>query len=90
MKRLKIGIVGLTDHKQKQLLLNVQKAITELATDSQIIEVSELDDILASNVVQTPALVIRNQVLSQGFVPESDEIKRLIAAFLPDESPIFA
>jgi hypothetical protein len=90
MKSLKIGIVGLTDHKQKRLLLNVQKAIEELATDSQIIEVSELEDIIASNVVQTPALVIRNQVLSQGFVPDTDEIKRLIVAFLPDESPVFA
>jgi hypothetical protein len=28
--------------------------------------------------------VIRNQVLSQGFVPQIEELKALIAAFLPE------
>ena len=81
---LKIKIIGTEDSKQKALANRVRQAIEELAVDASIIEITNWEDIIAHNIIQTPALAIRNQVLSQGFVPQVGELKTLIAAFLPD------
>lgn len=81
---LKIRIIGTEDIKQKTLAHRVKQAIEEMGIEASIIEVTNLEDIIAHNIIKAPALVIRNQVLSQGFVPQIEEIKTLIAAFLPE------
>jgi hypothetical protein len=81
---LKIKIIGTEDIKQKTLAHRVKQAIEEMRVDASIIEVTNLEEIIAHNIIKAPALVIRNQVLSQGFVPQIEEIKALIAAFLPE------
>jgi hypothetical protein len=81
---LKIKIIGTEDSKQKALVNRVKQAIEELAVDASIDQITNWEDIIAHNIIQTPALAIRHQVLSQGFVPQVTELKTLIAAFLPD------
>lgn len=81
---LKIKIIGTEDIKQKTLAHRVKQAIEEMRVDASIIEVTNLEEIIAHNIIKAPALVIRNQVLSQGFVPQIEELKALIAAFLPE------
>lgn len=81
---LKIKIIGTEDIKQQTLAHRVKQAIEEMTIDASIVEVTNLEDIIAHNIIKAPALVIRNQVLSQGFVPQIEEIKTLIAAFLPE------
>lgn len=81
---LKIKIIGTEDIKQKALTNRVLKAIEDLRVDVSIVEITNLEDIIAYDIIQTPALVIRNQVLCQGIIPQVAELKGLIAAFLPD------
>lgn len=81
---LKIKIIGTEDIKQRTLAHRVKQAIEEMRVEASVIEVTNLEDIIAHNIIKAPALVIRNQVLSQGFVPQIEEIKTLIAAFLPE------
>lgn len=81
---LKIKIIGTEDSKQKALANRVRQAIEELAVDASIEQITNWEEIIAHNIIQTPALVIRHQVVSQGFVPQVAELKTLIAAFLPD------
>ena len=81
---LKIRIVGTEDIKQRTLTYRVKQAIEEMRADASAVEVTNLEDIIAHNIIKAPALVIRDQVLSQGLVPQIEEIKTLIEAFLPE------
>ena len=81
---LNIKIIGTEDLKQKALTNRVRQAIDTMMIDAKIVEITSLEEIIAYDIIQTPALVIRNQVLSQGIIPQVAELKRLIAAFLPD------
>lgn len=81
---LNIKIIGTEDLKQKALANRVRQAIDTMMIDAKIVEITSLEEIIAYDIIQTPALVIRNQVLSQGIIPQVAELKRLIAAFLPD------
>ena len=81
---LNIKIIGTEDIKQKALANRVRQAIDTMTIDAKIVEITSLEEIIAYDIIQTPALVIRNQVLSQGIIPQVAELKRLIAAFLPD------
>lgn len=81
---LNIKIIGTEDLKQKALANRVRQAIDTMMIEAKIIEITSLEEIMAYNIIQTPALVIRNQVLSQGIIPQVAELKRLIAAFLPN------
>lgn len=85
---LNIKIIGTEDLKQKALANRVRQAIDTMTIDAKIVEITTLEEIMAYNIIQTPALVIRNQVLSQGIIPQVAELKRLIAAFLPDVKKI--
>ncbi len=81
---LKIKIIGTEDIKQRTLAHRVKQAIEEMRVEASVVEVTNLEDIIAHNIIKAPALVIRNQVLSQGFVPQIEEIKTLIEAFSPE------
>jgi Thioredoxin domain len=81
---LKIIIIGTEDIKQKVLAHRVRQAIEEMTIDASVVEITNLEEIIAHNIIQAPALIIRDQVLSQGFVPQIEELKTLIAAFLPE------
>lgn len=85
---LNIKIIGTEDLKQKALANRVRQAIDTMMIDAKIVEITGLEEIIAYDIIQTPALVIRNQVLSQGIIPQVAELKGLIAAFLPDEKKI--
>lgn len=82
---LKIKIIGTQDIKQKALINRVIKALEDMGVDATLVEITNLDDIMAQDIIQTPALIIRNQVLCQGIIPQVAELKGLIAAFLPNE-----
>ena len=82
---LKIIIIGTRNRKQKALITHIKQALEALMIQATIVEITNLDEIIANNIILMPALVIRNQVLSQGIVPQVEELKDLIAAFLPNE-----
>jgi hypothetical protein len=81
---LRIKIIGAEDTPQKMLLANVNEAVRLLGIDAKTTTVTDWEDILNHNIIQTPALIVRNQMLSQGFVPSASEIKTILKAFLPD------
>ncbi|NJN33631.1 MAG: thioredoxin family protein [Saprospiraceae bacterium] len=54
--------------------------------EARIIAITDWQDILAFDIISIPALIIRNQVLSQGFVPTVHDLENLIKAFIPNEN----
>lgn len=85
---IKIEIIGTEDSKQKQLVRHVQQAIDALGMDTHIKIVSNWEEIVAYRIIKTPALMVRNQVLSQGFVPNAVEIQSLLASFIYDKNQL--
>lgn len=88
MTALKIEIIGTENTLQKMLLVNVKDALNrlglELGKEVNIVTITDWEDIIHYDIIQTPVLVIRKQVISQGFLPNIIEIQRIIKAFLPD------
>lgn len=91
-KALIIDIIGAEDTLQKMLVANVKEALNllnfELGRDVNIRTVTDWQDIMDYNIIQTPALMIRKQVLSQGFVPSVAGLQKIIKAFIPDEQAV--
>ena len=85
---IKIEIIGTEDHKQKQLVRHVQQAIDALGLRTNIKIVSNWEEIVAYRIIKTPALVVQNQILSQGFVPNVTEIQSLLASFIYDKNQL--
>ncbi len=87
---LKIEIIGTEDRKQKQLVRHVQQAIDALGIHSGIKIISNWEEIVSYRIIKTPALVVQNQVLSQGFVPNVTEIQSLLGSFIYDKNQLMA
>lgn len=85
---IKIEIIGTEDRKQKQLVRHVQQAIDALGLRTNIKIVSNWEEVVACRIIKTPALVVQNQILSQGFVPNVTEIQSLLASFIYDKNQL--
>ncbi|MBF0585966.1 TM0996/MTH895 family glutaredoxin-like protein [Prosthecochloris sp. N3] len=78
MKNIKVLGTGCPTCKQLEKL--VRQAVEETSTDATIEKVEEIQDIIAYNVMSTPALVIDEEVRTSGRVPSLDEIKQLVSS----------
>ncbi|ARM30071.1 thioredoxin family protein [Prosthecochloris sp. HL-130-GSB] len=76
MKHIKVLGTGCPTCKQLEAL--VRQAVDETSTEATIEKVEDIQDIIAYNVMSTPALVIDEEVRSSGRVPSLDELKQLI------------
>ncbi len=56
----------------------VRKVVEENAIDAKITIVKDIVDIMAYNIMSTPALVIDEQVKIKGRVPKNEEIINLL------------
>jgi small redox-active disulfide protein 2 len=75
---MKIEVLGTGCPKCQSTEQNVRKALAELQVQAEVVKVSEINDILASGVMWTPALVIDGKVVLQGKIPTVDQIKQLV------------
>lgn len=64
--------------KCNKLEENVRKAVSELKLEAEILKIKDMGEIMEYGVMQTPALVINEEVKSCGKVLSSTEICELI------------
>lgn len=76
---MKIEILGTGCAKCKRLKKNVEKAVKELGTDVEVVEVKDVEEIVNREVMMTPALFIDGEAKAVGRVLSVEEIKNLIA-----------
>lgn len=74
----KIEILGTGCAKCKRLFANVEQAVKELNLSAEVIKVEDLDAIVESGVMLTPALLINGEVVAEGRVADVNEIKELL------------
>lgn len=75
---MKIEILGTGCPKCKQLTVNAEKAVEELAIAAEIVKVTDIDKITGYGVMATPALVVDGAVVSAGKLLNKDEIKKIL------------
>ena len=79
---MEIKILGTGCPNCKTLERLVRKVVADNSIDANITMVSDIMDIMAYQILSTPALVINEKVKVKGRVPKQDEILNLIKANL--------
>ncbi len=76
---MKIQILGTGCSKCKSLYERVKKVAEEINSDAEITKVEDITEIINSGVIATPAIVIDGEIITQGSVPNEDEIKKWLS-----------
>ncbi len=77
---MKIKILGGGCSRCERLEKLAREAAGELGVEAVFIKVKDIDEIMAYNVMNTPALVINEEVKSSGRIPRKEEIAEWIRA----------
>lgn len=73
-----IKILGTGCPKCKKTEQVVKQVVVELGTDAEIIKLEDIQDIMAYDVMRTPAVVIDEKVVFSGRVPSVLDVKILL------------
>ncbi len=76
---IKIEVLGTGCAKCKRLFDNVQSAVKDLGIATEVVKVEDIDAIATSGVMMTPALIINGEIVTEGRVPDVNEIKSLVS-----------
>jgi small redox-active disulfide protein 2 len=75
---VKIEVLGTGCAKCKSLTKNVEKAVSELGIQAEIVKVDSLQEIMNRGVMMTPALYIDGKSVMTGKTATVEEIKRML------------
>jgi small redox-active disulfide protein 2 len=75
---MRIEILGPGCARCHGLEANVQKALEMLGKDAEVVDVTDIQQIMAYGVMATPALVIDGKVITAGRVLSPEEAKKAI------------
>jgi small redox-active disulfide protein 2 len=71
---MEIKVLGTGCPNCKRLDKLTRQAVAELGVDATVVKVEDLDQIMAYDILSTPALVIDENVVASGRVPRKSEI----------------
>jgi small redox-active disulfide protein 2 len=77
---MEIKVLGMGCPNCKRLEKLTRQAVEELGVDATVVKVEKMDQIMAYDILATPALVIDEKVVVSGRVPRKDEISAWIQA----------
>ncbi len=75
---LTIKVLGSGCANCKKLETVTRQVIEQMGAQAEVIKVTEYSDIMAYNIMSTPALVINEKVVSFGRIPSPAEITTFI------------
>jgi len=75
---MRIEILGSGCVRCHGLEANVRKALEMLGKDAEVVDVTDIQQIMAYGVMATPALVIDGKVITTGRVLSPEEAKKAI------------
>ncbi len=77
---MRIEILGSGCARCHGLEANVRKALVMLGKDAEVIDVTDIQQIMAYGVMATPALVIDGKVIATGRVLSPEEARKAIVS----------
>ena len=75
---MRIEILGSGCARCHRLEANVRKALEILGKDAEVVDVTDIQQIMSYGVMSTPALVIDGKVITAGKVLSPEEAKKAI------------
>ncbi|MCJ7717716.1 MAG: thioredoxin family protein [Anaerolineales bacterium] len=81
---LTIKILGTGCPNCKRLEQETKKAVTNLAIEAEVEKISDYQQIMAYDVISTPALVINDKVFSTGKIPSQAELISFLTSALEE------
>lgn len=75
-------MIGACCKKSAHTFSNVKQVVSELGFTDEVLNIGDDVEIARYGVMQTPALIVDNKVLSSGKLLKVDEIKKLIQGVL--------
>lgn len=75
---VKIEVLGTGCAKCKNLLKNVEKAVSESGINAEIVKIDSIQEIMNRGMMMTPGLFIDGEAKAVGRVPSPDEIKKML------------
>jgi small redox-active disulfide protein 2 len=82
---MKIKVLGPGCARCHQLEQTVKEVVKELAVDASIEEVKDVKKIMAYPILTTPGLVVNEELVCSGKVPNKGEVTQLIINALEKE-----
>ena len=79
VKKSRFIVLGACCKKSAETFSNVKQAVAELGLADEVINIGDAVEIAKYGVMQTPALVIDNNVVSYGRLIKVDDAKKLIS-----------
>jgi small redox-active disulfide protein 2 len=73
-----IKVLGTGCPNCKRTKAVIAEAVAELGVDVQIVEVTEIPEIMAYGVMSTPGIVMNEKVVGSGGVPTKQQVTQLI------------
>ena len=73
-----IKILGIGSSNYKELVSNLTKAIKELNLEVEVEQFEEVEDFIRFNIVEIPTLIIDNQIVVKGSVPDVEALKAIL------------
>jgi small redox-active disulfide protein 2 len=75
---VKIEVLGTGCAKCKSLTKNVEKAVSELGIQAEVVNVDSLQEIMNRGIMMTPALYVDGESKLVGRTATVEEIKRIL------------
>ncbi len=75
---MKIEILGTGCPKCRALAESVAKVVADLSLQTEVVKVTDIDEIVNRGVMLTPALVVNGDVVAVGKVPSTEDLRKLL------------
>ena len=75
---MEIKVLGGGCKSCEKLLKFTREAVAELNIDTEVLYITDMDQIMQAGVMSTPALIIDGVIKSTGRVPKPKEIKKML------------
>ena len=75
---MNLKVLGTGCSNCKKLELLTKELVTELNIDAQVEKVEDIEEIMKTGVMSTPALLADGKVVVSGYVPSRDELINLL------------
>lgn len=78
---MEIKVLGTGCPRCKALERTVIDTLAALNIDAEVSKVEDIMKIMEYGIMRTPALVINNNVVLSGYVPDKNEVKNLLTKY---------
>ena len=75
---MKFTIYGSGCSKCQQLSANAEEAANSLGVSYELEKVTDVKDIIAADIMRTPALSVDGEIVSEGKVASVEDLKKLL------------